>query len=128
MKKRLFILFIIPFIFLSIAGCIPLIVGSAAGALGAYAVSKDTIQGETDKPYAGLWEAALRIAKIRGTIKEEDNTRGCIELEAGSSKVWIRLIKLTQATTRLRVSARKYHLPDINLAQDIFVKIIEEVK
>jgi len=121
-------LFLIPCIFLSILGCAPLIVGGAVGALGGYAVSKDTIQGETDKSYDSLWNSALMVGKVRGQIKYEDRPKGYIELEAESSKVYIRLIRLTAATTRLRVSARRYHLPNLNLAQDIFVKIMEQAK
>lgn len=126
MKK--IILFLIPCIFVSILGCAPLIIGGAVGALGGYAISKDTIQGETDKSYDSLWEAALTVSKIRGEIKYEDKTKGYIELEADSSKVHVRLIRLTAATTRLRVQARKYHLPNLSLAQDIFVKIMEQAK
>lgn len=122
------IAFLIPCIFLSISGCAPLIIGSAVGALGGYAVSKDTIQGETDKSYDSLWNAAFTVSKIRGEIKYENKTKGYIELEAESSKVYIRLIRLTVSTTRLRVSARKYHLPNMSLAQDIFVKITEQAR
>ena len=125
---RKIILFLIPCIFVSILGCAPLIVGGAAGALGGYAVSKDTIQGETDKSYDSLWNSALMVGRIRGQIKYEEMTKGYIELEAESSRVYIRLIRLTVATTRLRVSARKYHLPNLGLAQDIFVKIMEQAK
>lgn len=122
------ILFLIPCIFLSISGCAPLIIGSAVGALGGYAVSKDTIEGETDKNYDSLWEAALTVSKIRGQIKYENKTKGYIESEAESSKVYIRLIRLTVSATRLRVSARKYHFPNMILAQDIFVKIMEQAR
>ncbi len=126
MKKIL--LFLIPCIFVSILGCAPLIIGGAVGAVGGYAISKDTIQGETDKSYDSIWEAALTVSKIRGQIKYEDNTKGYIDLEAESSKVYIRLIRLTAATTRLRVSARKYHFPNMSLAQDIFTKIMDQAK
>jgi hypothetical protein len=128
MKKALLFLLIIPFIFMNLTGCVPLIIGGAAGALGACAVSKDTIQGESDKSYDSLWNTALMIAGSRGTIKQEDSSRGYIELESGNSLAHIRLIRLTRTTTRLRVSARKYHLPDLNLAQDIFVKIMEQAQ
>jgi len=126
MRKAILVL--IPCIFLSISGCAPLIIGSAVGALGGYAVSKDTIQGETDKSYDSLWEAALTVSKIRGQIKYENKTKGYIESEAESSKVYIRFIRLTVSTTRLRVSARKYHFPNMSLAQDIFVKITEQAR
>jgi len=128
MRKTVVIYFLIPFLLLSLSGCVPLIIGAAAGGLGAYAVSRDTVQGETDKSYASLWNAALAISRMRGVIKQEDNTRGYIELETESSQVWIRLVRLTRATTRLNVSARKYHLPNMTLAQEIFVKIMEEAK
>jgi hypothetical protein len=127
-KMRKIIFFLIPCIFVSISGCAPLIVGGAVGVLGGYAISKDTIQGETDKSYDSLWDSALMVGRIRGQIKYEDPTKGYIELEAESSRVYIRLIRLTAATTRLRVSARKYHLPNLGLAQDIFVKIMEQAR
>lgn len=129
MRKKMALYFLFPFILLNILGCAPLIIGSAAvGALGAYAVTKDTVQGETDKSYDTLWDAALTVSRIRGNIKQEDRQRGYIELEVGSSRVGIRLIRLTRATTRLRISARKYHLPDLGLAHAIFVKVMEEAK
>lgn len=113
----------------SLLGCAPvLIVGAAVGALGGYAASKDTIQGETDKAYDSLWNSALTVAKIRGTVRYEDGMKGHLEFEAESSKVYVKFIRLTTATTRVRVSARKYHLPNLTLAQDIFVKIMEESK
>lgn len=119
---------LIMFMLMNISGCAPLIIGSAVGALGGYAISRDTMQGETDIEYDRLWNAMTTVARIRGTIKSEDYSKGYLNLEVESSKVWIRLIRLTKATTRLRISARKYRLPNFNLAQDIFVKIMEQAK
>lgn len=124
MRKAISFLFLFPFILVNLYGCW-FIVGGAVGAAGACVVGKDTIQGETDKPYDSLWNSALQVSKIRGAIKQEDYTKGYIELETEANQVWIRLVKLTRATTRLRVSSRKYHLPNLSLAQDIFVKIME---
>lgn len=125
-RLPLFILF--TYLLISICGCAPLIIGAAAGGLGAYAVSRDTVQGDTDKCYEALWDSALNVAKSRGLIQQENAASGYIELGLESSKVWIKLIRMTQATTRLKVSARKYHLPNMKLAEDIFVKIITGVK
>lgn len=108
------------------SGCLPLIVGGTAGALGAVAVSRDTIQGETDRHYDRLWESAYQVAKIRGIIREEDKLHGYLRVDVALTRVEIRLIRLTQATTRLRITARKYHLPDLGLAEELFVKIMEE--
>jgi len=129
MKKGMAFLFSLPIIMIIISGCLPaIIVGGAVGAVGGYAVSRDTIQGETDKPYEVLWNSATTVARIRGKLKSEDAIKGRIELEAESSRVYISLDRLTQSTTRVRVSARKYHLPNIALAQDIFVKVMEGIR
>lgn len=129
MKKFLIVYFLLPLLFLNISGCAAaFLVGAAAGGVSIYAVSKDTVQGDTDRSYDSLWNAALTVSRIRGTIKQEDYTRGQIELVSDSSRVWIRLIRMTHATTRLKISSRKHHLPNLNLAQDIFVKVMEEAK
>jgi hypothetical protein len=111
-----------------ISGCAPLIVGAAVGGVAMYAVSKDTIQGETDRDYDSLWNAALLVSRIRGNIKKDDYMKGYIEAEIDSSRVYIRLSRVTSSTIKLRVSARKYHFPNLTLAQDLFVRIVEEAK
>ncbi|MDI6759177.1 MAG: hypothetical protein QMD94_05860, partial [Candidatus Omnitrophota bacterium] len=118
------------FILLStfLMGCVPLMVGATVGALGGYAISKDTVCGETDRPYESLWSSAMIVSKIRGKIRQEDKTRGYIEFEVDSSLVRINVIKLTRTTNRLKISARKYGFPNLSLSQDLFVKILEEVK
>lgn len=127
MKKiRLFL--ILGLLSLNISGCV-FILGGAAGALGAYGISKDTIQGETDKPYESLWNSAIEISRVRGIIKQEDAVRGYIEFKAqDSSRVWIRLIRLSLTSTRLRISSRKYHFPNLGLAEELYVKILGEAK
>ncbi|HTY44483.1 MAG TPA: DUF3568 family protein [Patescibacteria group bacterium] len=126
MKKRIAVAGIISVLTIGLCGCAPLIVGGILGGVGAYAVSKDTIQGETDKPYESLWESAVKVARIRGTVRQEDVTKGYLELQTDSGRIWITLIRLTQATTRVKVSARRFHMPNIALAQDMFVKIMEQ--
>lgn len=109
-----------------ISGCAPLLIGGAVGALGGYAINRDTIQSETDIDYEQLWNAAISIVRMRGEPKFEDYVKGYISAEMESSRVWVRLIRLTKVTTRLRISARKYHFPNLGLAQDLFVRIMEE--
>lgn len=112
-----------------LAGCAPLIVGAAVGGAGMYAASKDSMQGETDRQYDRIWDASVKVAGIVGKIKKMDASAGTIELDTlESSQVWIKLTKLTRATTRLRVSARKFKLPNLTLAQDIYLKIITELQ
>ncbi|MCM8799718.1 MAG: DUF3568 domain-containing protein [Candidatus Omnitrophica bacterium] len=128
MIKKNFSFLIFGFYLISIIGCAPLLIGGAVGALGGYAISKDTIQAETQTDYDKLWNASLTLIRYRGSPKIEDYARGYIQAEVESSKVWIRVIRLTKNTNRIRISSRKYHLPNLNLAQDLFVRIMEEAK
>jgi len=131
MKKKIMIFCLLaPLVLTTLCGCVPLLVGSALGvaALGGYSISKDSIQGDSEIPYEDVWDSALKISKIRGTIKEENASMGCLKLEAEGSYVWVEVIKLTGSVTRLRVAARKLHLPNIKLAQDFFVKIMEDAQ
>lgn len=112
----------------AILGCAPLLIGAAVGGMGCYAVSKDIVQGETDKSYDSVWDAVVTVSKIRGTIKQEDSGRGYLVLAANGSKVWIRLVRLTRSTVRLRIQARRFHLPNLALAQDIYARIMEEAR
>lgn len=126
MKKVVFLL-LIPIIAINLAGCW-FIVGGAAGAAGAYVMGKDYMEGNTDRTYDSLWNAAMSVARIRGSIQKEDPMAGRIEVAVESTLVKITLVRVSQATTKVRVAARKHHLPNLTLAQDIFIKIMEEAK
>ncbi len=127
MKRSALILLLLSLALVNLSGCV-FIVGGAAGALGAYGLSKDTIAGDTDTPYDNLWNSAMTISRARGTVTKEDNLQGIIELKADTSRVWIQLIRITQMSTKVQVSARKHHLPNLSLAQDIYIKILEQAK
>ena len=127
MKRLTVLLLLIPFLAAGLSGCMPVFL-MAVGGVGVYAISKDTIQGYSDTPYEALWDSAKKVARIRGTILQEDFNRGYIEVDAKPSKIWIQFVRITTATTKIRVSARKYKLPNIDLAQEVFVKIVEESK
>jgi len=129
MKKSLLSLVIVSFLLLSISGCVPLIVGASVGAVGGYVVSKDTVEGNIDKPFDDLWNSSQELARNSGTVKKEDYDKGQIQFIAkDSSIVWINLSRLTRSATKIRVSSRRFHFPNLTLAQDIFVKILGEAK
>jgi len=127
MKKLLALFVLIPFLVTGLSGCVPVFL-MAVGGVGVYSISKDTIQGDTDTSYEELWDSALKVARIRGTVKQEDFNRGYIEIDAKPNKIWIQFVRVTVAATKIKVSARKYKLPNIDLAQEVFIKIIEEAK
>jgi len=132
MKKALIAAVLVPFLAIAISGCAPLLLMTVGGVggVGVYAISKDTIQGDTDASYESLWGAALKVSRIRGTILEEDFNRGFIHVDANPNIIKIQFQRLTAATTKMRVSVRKYKkmFPNIELAEQVFIKILEEAK
>lgn len=127
MKRIIFPLALIVFLLTNACGCV-FLAASGAGALGGYAVSRDTIKGNSDRPYKVIWASALRVARIKGRITKENKDKGEVEFEVRPSRVWVKLTKLTAAATEIKVSARKYSFPNLGLAEEVFVKIMEDMK
>jgi hypothetical protein len=110
----------------NLAGCWPVILG--VGAVGGYAISRDTIQGETDKDIGSVWGAAIKVSEVMGIIRAEDRSKGTLAVEVDRNNVNIKVEELTKTTVRLRVSVRnKYLLPNISLAQKMYTKIIQQI-
>lgn len=108
----------------ALSGCI-FVVGGAVGALGGYAISQDTIQGETSNSYSDVWGSAVKVARILGDTIMEDKAAGSIEAKVNNATVWVDMEEIVKGAVRLRVKARKFLFPDLKLAQKVYVKILE---
>ncbi|MDD5348046.1 MAG: hypothetical protein PHT59_05475 [Candidatus Omnitrophica bacterium] len=126
MKRATVSALLIPLLCLSVAGCAPILIGAAVGGVAMYAVGRDTIQGDTEMGYESLWDSGMQVAKIRGTVLQEDSNRGYIETDVQGGRLRIHFLRVTPAVTKVRVSARtKLKMPDLALAEQVFTKIIE---
>lgn len=125
--RSIFLLSVIcVFCFLA-SGCVYVIAGGV-GVLGGYAMSPDTVEGETESDYDTLWDAATEILSIMGTVNTKDYKLGTVDGTVSGARVTIDLSQVSSSEVRLRVKARKNMLPDIKSAQDIFVKIKNRAK
>src|SRR3989338_8181523 len=111
---------------MTISGCVYLIVGGVAAA-GGYAVSRDTIQGETARSFDEVWEAAVEIVSIMGKVDAQSYELGQLDGVVNAAKIKINVLQLTPATVRLKVKARKNIFPSIANAQNIYVKIMNRL-
>jgi len=107
---------------LTASGCIYAIAGGL-GALGGYAISPDTVEGDSELDYDTLWDSAVEIVGIMGLIQTKDYKLGTIKATISGAVVTIDVAQISSAEVRMRVKARKNMLPNIKIAQDIFVKI-----
>ena len=106
---------------LSLTSCVYLVAGGI-GALGGYVVSPDTVEGVTDHDYLTVWDAAVEIAGIMGTIREKYESSGIVVAKISGSKVTVTVTQMGENTVKLSVKSRKWFFPRINTSQDVFVK------
>jgi hypothetical protein len=103
-------------------------VGSAVGVLGGYAISRDTIQGETDKDFDQLWNSTMNVLDMMDASEIDDTLRGTVKAKIGKSSVVITIEQLTPNTARVKVKCRKNLLPNLALSEKLYVRIVEQAK
>ena len=121
---------LLAFIFLfSFAGCAaPIILAVGAGAIGGYAISRDTFEGITAKGQDEIWEAAYRVVSIMGSAEDNDRKRGEMTARINGVTVSIIIMPINLTTTKLRIKARKGIFPRIGVAQEVYAKIMNQVE
>jgi hypothetical protein len=111
------------------AGCVPLVlVAVGAGAVGGYAVSRDTFEGVSSKGQDEIWDAANHVLTIMGEVKDSDRKGGTITAIVTGAKVTVSVIPVSLTATKLRVKARKAIFPRIAIAQDVYAKVIHQLE
>ncbi len=104
------------------SGCVYLVAGGV-GALGGYAISRDTVEGEAEVDYDTIWDAATEVMGIMGDVKRKDYKLGTLDATVNGARVNVDMSQISSREVRLRVKARKNMLPSIEIAQDVFMKI-----
>ena len=109
------------------SGCIFLVVG-AAGAVGGYAVSRDTFEGVSAKSQEELLASAHKVLSIMGTISDERPKDGELVGTVYGAHVTVDVTQINLTTSKLRVKARKFLMPRIGISQEIYTKIMNQLE
>ena len=109
-------------------GCVPVLIAVGAGAVGGYAVSRDTFEGVTNKGQDELFSAAQTVVSIMGTIEEADKKRGEIHGRVYGTSVTVTVVPVNLTTSKLRIKARKGIFPRIGVAQEVYTKITNQLE
>jgi len=75
-----------------------------------------------------VYNAGLKVLKDAGSVKKEDKAAGVIEAAVYGSDVTLKLKKISYNKTEIMASARKFMLPQIEIAAGIIYQISEELK
>jgi hypothetical protein len=109
------------------SGCVFLVVG-AAGAVGGYAVTRDTFEGMSSKGQEEIMTAAHKVLSIMGTISDERPKDGEIVATVYGDHVTVDVIQINLTTSKLRVKARKAIFPRLAIAQEVYTKIMNQLE
>ncbi len=109
------------------SGCWFLIIGGA-GAVGGYAISRDTFEGASSKGQSELMAASHKVLAIMGTISDERVKEGEIIAIVNGAHVTVNVFQVNLTTSKLRVRARNGIFPRIGLAQDIYTKVMNQLE
>jgi hypothetical protein len=129
LRKAIFPLLFLPFLGVATSGCIPLWVGAGvAGVVGGYAVSPDTVQGQVSRSLNETWDASKEIVGIMGQIVEENQQGNQLVGMISGTRVTVSFSAINVSTTKLSVKARKSFVPKIDVAQDVYAKIVNSME
>src|SRR5580698_11442531 len=109
------------------SGCAFLIIGGV-GAVGGYAVTRDTFEGVSSKGQEELLTAAHKVLSIMGVITDERPKDGEIVATVYGNHVTVDVIQINLTTSKLRVKARRDLLPSIGVAQEVYTKIMNQLE
>lgn len=109
-----------------LTGCAWLVVGGI-GAVGGFAVTRDTIQGEYDAKFSDAWKSAQTVCSTLGVITSRDTSTGVLTATVDNAKVKVMISQLTPEAVRLKVKARKGIFPRMGTAEKVFVKIVQHL-
>lgn len=109
------------------SGCVVLALG--AGAAGGYAISRDEIEGFSERSLDQTWRAAYELFNRDGAVESADKERAKIEAIINESKVNFSAEQVSPRSVRFVIQARRNMnlFPDIKLAQSLHQKMMKEL-
>ena len=114
---------LVPALFL--AGCAPVLL--AFGAVGGYAISKDSVTMDLDRPMEHIWNACVEETRHQGAVKRLDPKNGRLDAQIQQASVVVTVEQLTPATVRVVIRARRNLLPRIEVAQRLAIGIARRI-
>ena len=119
-------LFVLLSLSLGLSGCAVALVG--AGALGGYAVSRDSVVDSIDRSPEEVFQASLQAARELGQVTGESRQNRLIRLRIDNVNVRITVRPMTQRTVQIKIRARnQFLMPRVAVAGEVYAKIKERL-
>jgi hypothetical protein len=86
--------------------------------------AQETFNVTTERAY----DAGLQAIKMAGKVKKEDKASGVISAEVNGASLTLKLKKLSEKSTQVTISARKFGLPQAEIASGVMYRLREQIK
>jgi len=90
-------------------------------------ISKDDVEQSIDASLEHVYEISLEVIGRMGTISMHDESSGVIKANINGAMVALKLSKGTDNKTEITISARKYMLPETQIAGGVLYQIQEKL-
>lgn len=91
-------------------------------------MEKDNISRDLSVPIDRLYDVSLAVLSRMGKVNKEDREARTINAVVNSADVVLKLTQISQNSTKVTISARKYLLPKAEVANGVLYQINEELK
>ena len=96
-------------------------------AIAATFIGKDNVVQIINASFAHTYEISLEVVKGMGSITKEDALNGAIKANIKGSSVALILRKHSENKTEITISARKYMLPQPDIAGGVLYQILDKM-
>jgi hypothetical protein len=90
-------------------------------------IGKDSVQQSINAPMEQAYKISLEVIKRMGRITKDDAPGGVIKADINGSMVALMLKKSKDNKTEITVSARKYMLPEADIAGGVLYQILDKL-
>ncbi len=90
--------------------------------------SKDSVEQVVDAGFEHTYEISLEVVKRMGTVTEQDESGGAIKAKINGSTVALILRKAEGNKTEITISARKYMLPQPDIAGGVLYQVLDKLQ
>jgi len=111
---------------MALTGCAVTLVGT--GSTGAYSMVHGDAEGFPHAKYALIWKQAKQVLSDRGTLLSEDKAGGELKARVDDAEVIVKLQRLNDFSTKMKVSALVSIIHDEDLAERIYIDITRHLQ
>ncbi len=103
-------------------------IGLVPVAAGAALTGKDRAVSSFNVDFEKAYTASLEVLRGMGSVEQEDKGKGLIEGKVRSNSVSIQLERTSASTTEIEVKARRYLMPNAEIAGGVLYEITRRLK